>query len=408
MAPPSRIWDAYRTLGITNPNKAGLTCVGEIRHGKRCRWDIPSDDEPQVRSILNKMETKAPFDARPLLKRLGRLTLCEDYHRSQLMDKLKEWEDVIEDAEKFWQRAFLQVKARKVALKMLEKERDRTSQLEQEIARWKSGEQVNIATLVSVVKAEAEAVEENILRQETEKKLQDSQAHAKKMSDNHQAVLGYWNDLIRTSQYKDKEAQTMLEKHAETVKELLDTKHLFSTCQGECEQLRIDINKQNSIFDLNGAELDKLKVNHTEMSTSMEQLTVQVRAKGRTNGRLKAELAQITDERDLSLKEKVDLKTQLDYANGTIDLLKLSLAEEGASSIALSDSRQQLEQELRLENQKLMDLKQSKSQLEDDHAVLAEQELELKSQLSNEQSTSAKLQQSLEDAILKLTSSEDR
>lgn len=92
------IWNAYRYLNIIDRDSHNASCVGSNIRGQRCRWQIPNENIPQIQNILDNFETEAPVKAKSTLRRLARLSLCEENHQYQAPDIIEGWKVAIREA----------------------------------------------------------------------------------------------------------------------------------------------------------------------------------------------------------------------------------------------------------------------------------------------------------------------
>ena len=91
-------WDPIETLGIINPDRDCLTCVGYAPScGRRCRNPINQANRASAFQLLKDLENIDPSttNIKPQLRRLAGLTLCLRYHQNQVSPVVDEWMSVL-------------------------------------------------------------------------------------------------------------------------------------------------------------------------------------------------------------------------------------------------------------------------------------------------------------------------
>ncbi|KAH6666036.1 hypothetical protein B0J14DRAFT_205598 [Halenospora varia] len=335
-------WDAYRSLNITSRDSGGMTCVGDTRYGKRCRWDIPDKKFSQICSILDEFETKAPAKAISSLERLAQLSLCEKYHQGQAFDKIDEWEVAIQEATQFYESGKGLKEKNRELKEMLKEERSEREELER--------------------KFEAEVS----LRKQEQKSIGSMRIEASSL------------------RAKLKQAETEARDSKEVVQKFQES---YDKCVKEAKTIR-------SIR----SELKKLKASEIILVNQVSELNLQLETKLHANRTLQSELIQIKSKQDLVLSQKDEFKSQLEIAAEKIDRIEHSLQEAEVARDMLSEEEQRLHARLSIEDQNLKAISDGKAQLEEKYTGVVQEVRTLNAQLSSERHNTAELRQSLQMA----------
>jgi chromosome segregation ATPase len=359
-------WDAYRSLNITSRDSDGMTCVGNNRYGKRCRWDIPDRKFSLICSILDEFETKAPAKAISLLQRLAQLSLCEEYHQGQAFEKIDEWKVAIQEATQFYESGKgLKEKNRELEEK-LKDERSEREELERKFEAELSRRKEELKSIGSM------SLEVSSLRA----KLKQSETEAKQSKE---------------------VAQNMSRSHAKCVAEAKERiSMLRAEWNEERQNMTTTLEKEAQTIRSTRSELKKLKNSEIILETRVIGLTSQLETERDANSTLQSELLQIKSERDLALSQKGEFKCQLATATGTIDRMGFSLQEAEAARDMLSEEKQRLNTRLSIKDQNLKAISDEKTQLEEKYTGLVQEVATLNAQLSSERHNAEELRQSLQ------------
>lgn len=362
-------WDAYRTLNITSRNSGGTTCVGKTQFGKRCRWDIPEREFYQICSILDKFETKAPAKAMSSLETLAQLSLCKQYHKHQVSEKVDEWEIAIHEASKFYKSGkCLEDKNRELE-EMLKEEISEREELERKIEAEMSRRDQELES-IGAMSMEVSSLRAKLEKSETEAK--NSKAAAQKMSKSYDKYVAETEEriLIHRAEWNDehRKMKTTLQKEAQTI-------------------------------NLISSKLQKSKANETTLVNQVFELTSHLETERHANNTLQSELTQSKSERDLALSQKNEFKSQLEISAKKIDQIGFSLQEAEAARDTLSEEKQRLHSRLSIEDQNLKAISNAKAQLEEKYKGLVQEEETLNAQLTSERHSAAELRQSLQMAM---------
>jgi chromosome segregation ATPase len=367
-------WDAYRTLNITNRDSGGMTCVGNTRYGKRCRWDIPDKKFSQICSILDEFETKAPANAMSSLKRLAQLSLCEEYHQGQAFEKIDEWEVAIQEATQFYESGKGLKEKNRELKEMLKEERSEREELERKFEAEMSRRKQELKS-ISSMSIEVSSMRAKLKQSETE--ARDSKEVAQKMSKSYDKCVAEMEERVSIlrAEWNDKHQNmtTTLQKEAQTVRSI-------------------------------SSELKKLKASEIILVNQVSELTLQLKTELHANSTLQSELIQIKSERDSALSQKDEFKSQLEIAAEKIDRIGFSLQKVEADRDTISEEKQRLHARLSIKNQNLKDISDAKAQLEEKYTGLAQEVGTLNAQLSSERQNAAELRQSLQTATGNLSS----
>jgi chromosome segregation ATPase len=367
-------WDAYRSLNVTGRDSAGMTCVGNTRYGKRCRWDIPDKKFTKICSMLDEFETTAPANAISSLKRLAQLSLCEEWHQGQALKKIEEWEVAIQEATQFYESGKGLKEKNRELKDMLKEERSEREDLERKFEAEMSRIKEELKSIESMT-MEVSSLKAKLKQSETE--VRDSKKVAQKMSKSYDKCVAEMEERISIlrAEWNDEQQNmtTKLQKEADTICSIR-------------------------------SELKKLKADEIILVNQVSELTLQLETKLHANSALQSELVQIRNERDGAFSQKDELKSQLEIAAEKIDRIGSSLQEAEAARDTLSEEKQRLHARLIIEDQNLKAISDAKVQLTEKYTKLVEEVGTLNAQLSSERQNSAELRQSLQTATENLSS----
>jgi DNA repair exonuclease SbcCD ATPase subunit len=95
----AKLWNPSKTLGIINPDKGCLTCVGYApSQGRRCRNPIRADNRALITETLDDI-AYLPSDSPAVISRLRAIVgraLCCRYHQDQAETVFKKWQRMIQ------------------------------------------------------------------------------------------------------------------------------------------------------------------------------------------------------------------------------------------------------------------------------------------------------------------------
>ncbi|KAH7361080.1 hypothetical protein BKA65DRAFT_547774 [Rhexocercosporidium sp. MPI-PUGE-AT-0058] len=379
MATPIQIWDAYRTLNITNPTTKGLVCVGTTLHKKRCRWDIPEAREDRVRSILNEMETKAPRKAIPLLQHLAKLTLCVESHRDQVGSVVEKWTAAIEVAERIYARRRMLIEKNKDLKERLEEERGKTRILERALERLENSHRMG----VHIFDRSGSMEKENPMMMWSKPVSWTSSA-------------GTQNE---DGSRHDSEQRT-LNDDVEAARNNLEKEYGDFGWTTPCEL-------EKTLFE-NEVKIGDMKLTQTALEERYESLEFKLHAELDIRHNLEAELMQITKDRNLIRKESADYKSSLHTATNTIEKIRFELQNAEATTNTLHDAKHQLEEKLAMKDQDVAELHGVKCEADDKIALLKRELSTSLLRISDEKSTSSELRQALTQTTTKLVIAQEQ
>ncbi|KAE9363810.1 hypothetical protein N431DRAFT_431995 [Stipitochalara longipes BDJ] len=362
-------WDAYRTLNITSRDSHGMSCVGDNRFGQRCRWDIPGKKFSQICSILDGFETEAPAKAVPALRHLAELSLCEQFHQNQVLQKREEWKIAIQEATKFYENGKDLKEKNRELKRMLKEEREEREDLEREFEAETARTKQELKSIGSM-SLEVSSLREKLNQAETE--ARDSKEVAQKWSKAYHECVADREKCISTLQAAWNDGN---QKMVTTLKE-----------EGEKAIRAIR------------SESKKVEMREKTLVTQVSELTEQLNDKLHANNTLQSELGQMKNERNTALSQMDEFKSQLELATEKIDQIGLGLQKAEAARVALSEEKQDLQARLSIENTNLKTISESKSQLEETKTALVQEMEALSTQLSSERHNAAELRQSLQTA----------
>ena len=351
-----------------------MTCVGNTRYGKRCRWDIPDKKFSQICSILDEFETKAPANAISSLKHLAQLSLCEEYHQGQAFEKIDEWEVAIQEATQFYESGEGMKEKNRELKKMLKEERSERVELERKFEAEMSRRKQELKS-ISSMSMEVSSLRAKLKQSETE--ARDSKEVALKMSKSYDKCVAEMEERVSIlrAEWNDKHQNmtTTLQKEAQTVRSI-------------------------------SSELKKLKASEIILVNQASELALQLETELHAKSTLQSELIQIKSERDSALSQKDEFKSQLEIAAEKIDRIGFSLQEAEAARDMLSEEEQRLHTRLSTKDQALKGISDAKAQLEEKYTGLVQKVGTLNAQLSSERHNAAELRQSLQTATGDLSS----
>ncbi|KAI5924860.1 hypothetical protein F4810DRAFT_97826 [Camillea tinctor] len=93
-------WDPEIVLGLTNPQRGFITCVGFApSRGRRCQNRVAAATVSYGRSILNKLACESAYKAAasPQLENAASSFLCRRFHQGQARDVAEKWRMKLED-----------------------------------------------------------------------------------------------------------------------------------------------------------------------------------------------------------------------------------------------------------------------------------------------------------------------
>jgi len=383
MAPVNRKWDAYQTLNITNRHDYGMTCVGLNRYGKRCRWDIPDDKYERVYSILDELETKAPSDAASSFSRLAQLSLCQDWHQNQAFTKIREWTTAVQEATQFYDSSSgLEDKIQELE-EMLEKETNRSKDMGQQIqAASERILSLNLHTIQqdsALRQAKSDLSTEMDARKRAEKEAMQNEERFHKMVFDHESLKMKTTErirLLREKKRKESEKLSMAEDALEY------SQRAFREKNQELHKLTTKSDWQSKEMKAMSLELEEVDASETVLLAQKFDLTYELEVERHRIVTIESKLATVTNDRDIALLEKGDLRQCLLEVSSTKDML---LEEQ---------ERLKLQMDIEAERSKRLDME--KSQVEQSHAALVESMKTMADEFTTEQHAVEDLRKALE------------
>ncbi|KAI0602998.1 hypothetical protein F4775DRAFT_531484 [Biscogniauxia sp. FL1348] len=93
-------WDPETVLGLINPLKDSITCVGHaISRGRRCQNRVAAASVRYARNVIDKLALESAYKAAasPQLEVAASLLLCRQFHSGQAPDVAERWRFKLED-----------------------------------------------------------------------------------------------------------------------------------------------------------------------------------------------------------------------------------------------------------------------------------------------------------------------
>jgi chromosome segregation ATPase len=402
----SRKWDAYSSLNITSGDSNRITCVGMNKEGRRCGWEFRGGYYNDICTLLSAMERRPPMEAIGSLKKLARLSLCQDWHQNQAYGMVAQWESAImEVAEEYEmglrRRIHVQADHRELQVE-IERLRDQPA-----------NEQANSTSVTNQWTTQQRYEDQEKRTEEYRRAFLESERKVRILEEENTeisrqlAVEKGSLELARRQCEENSATSSRLEnglyaRSIEYQESLSQKAQTIERTTAERDNLRAElVTLESQLSQLNersihmGQEIDRATTENVNLSMQVENLTRELDLESKTSSKYQSDLLRTRTHRDTLAKEVDDLRSQLDMERKKSSRLVLDLEQAETSCTTLSNEKRGIQSRLESEYQKYEELTAELSQLKIDQATLSNETEALRIELASEHKTSARLHQEL-------------
>ncbi|KAE8447878.1 hypothetical protein EG329_010107 [Mollisiaceae sp. DMI_Dod_QoI] len=167
----------------------------------------------------------------------------------------------------------------------------------------------------------------------------------------------------------------------------------FFTQKERLQQMKLYARRQTDAAKSLRLEVMELDQSEITLLARVFGLTCDLEVECHAHNSSQLKLIQLEDDKEVTLRDNDDLRSQLDFATQTVDDLELSLKQAESARDLFCGEEKRLEKAAEIERQKCKHLGEENARIKENHKAIVEEKNMLSAALFSEQQTAVKLGQ---------------